>query len=228
MTAHAFRDPELTEQYRSAGFGGRVGWGQRPALLIIDMAGAWTTREELLGSDLTGVVDSILVLLEIFRRKNLPRYFTTMAYDAGMRELGDVYGSKIPALRQMVRGSSRVTLIPELDRRPEEPLLEKPRASAFFGTNLTAQLISDRVDTIVLTGCSTSGCIRATGESAINRNLHVIVPEEAVGDRCATAHAASLFDIDNRCGDVMPLREVVAHLEGEPAREERGVLVRQS
>jgi maleamate amidohydrolase len=208
---HSLSNPALRRQYEAAGFGGRVGWGARPALLVIDMAAAWTTQGERLGSDLSGVMKSILELLPIARRQAIPIYFTTMAYGSAS-EAGAVVCRKLPHTGEMLRGSARVQLAPELDRRPNEPLIEKPRASAFFGTNLLAMLIDTRVDTVIVTGCSTSGCIRGTCESAHDYNLHVIVPAEAVGDRSASAHQANLFDIDARYADVVPLQEVLDHL----------------
>jgi nicotinamidase-related amidase len=217
--AHSHDNPALREQYRKAGFGGRVGWGERPAVLVIDMARAWTHRDEQLGSDLSGVLDNIKTLLAVARRKGLPIYFTTMAYDAALREAGEVALKKLPHLTRMVRGSERVQLEPSLGRREHEPLIEKPRASAFRSTNLLAELISERVDTTIIVGCSTSGCIRATAESAFDLNFHAIVPREAVGDRSPSAHAATLFDIDMRMADVMPLAEVLEHLESLPDRE---------
>ena len=215
---HSLANQALREQYLAAGFAGRVGWGQRPAILVIDMAGAWTTPSEQIGSDLGAVVAQIKRILDVAReRADIPIFFTTMAYDAELKEIGEVVRRKTPHAELMVRGSERVQLIPELQRRPEEPLIEKPRASAFFGTNLLSMLISERVDTTVILGCSTSGCIRATAESAFNDNFHVIVPAEAVGDRSWSAHEAALFDIDARLGDVMPVDNVLAHLR-EPAR----------
>jgi nicotinamidase-related amidase len=212
MAVHGFQNTKLREQYEAAGFGGRVGWGDRPAVLVIDMARAWTDQSEQLGSDLSKVLTNIVRILAVARDKGLPIYFTTMAFDAAMREAGAVALKKTPHLVKMIRGSDRVQLARELERRPDEPLIEKPRASAFAGTHLTAMLNSDRVDTIVVVGCSTSGCIRATSESGFNENLRVIVPAEAVGDRSRTAHDASLFDIDARYGDVVPVEEVLAHL----------------
>jgi maleamate amidohydrolase len=208
---HSLSNRVLREQYDAAGFGGRVGWGNRPALLVIDMAGAWTNPDEQLGSDLSGVMTAILELLPVARRRAIPIYFTTMAYGAP-EEAGDVVCRKLPHTRKMLRGSERVQLAPQLDRQPHEPLIEKPRASAFFGTNLLPMLIAAQVDTVIVTGCSTSGCIRGTCESAHNYNYHVIVPAEAVGDRSASAHEANLFDIDARYADVVPLQEVLAHL----------------
>jgi maleamate amidohydrolase len=208
---HSLSNPELRRQYDAAGFGGRVGWGNRPALLVIDMAGAWISPKERIGSDLTTVVHSILQLLPIARQRQIPIYFTTMSYGTP-EEAGEIVCRKIPHTREMLRGSKRVQLAPELDRRPTEPLIEKPRASAFFGTNLLAMLIAARVDTVIVTGCSTSGCIRGTCESAHNYNFHVIVPAEAVGDRSASAHEANLFDIDARYADVVPLNDVLHKL----------------
>lgn len=210
---HSLSNPELREQYRAAGFGGRVGWGERPAILVIDMAGAWTTPGEQLGSDLRGVAEQIRRILDVAReRGDVPIYFTTMAYDPELKELGEIVRRKTPHTALMVRGSDRVQLIPELGRQPNEPFIEKPRASAFFGTNLLSMLISERVDTTIIVGCSTSGCIRATAESAFNHNFHAIIPAEAVGDRSWSAHEGALFDIDARLGDVMPIDDVLAHL----------------
>jgi nicotinamidase-related amidase len=208
---HNLSNPALRRQYDAAGFGGRVGWGSRPALLVIDMAGAWTSPSEQLGSDLSGVMRSILELLPLARQQSIPIYFTTMAYGSP-DEAGEVVCRKLPHTRHMLRDSARVQLAPELDRQPDEPLIEKPRASAFFATNLLAMLIAQRVDTVIVTGCSTSGCIRGTCESAHNYNFHVIVPREAVGDRSASAHEANLFDIDARYGDVVSLQYVRDHL----------------
>jgi nicotinamidase-related amidase len=220
MYAHSHDNPELREQYRRAGFGGRVGFGERPALLVIDMAGAWTHHDEQLGSDLSSALERIRTLLAVARRKGLPIYFTTMAYDPALRELGEVARRKLPHLEAMLRGSERVQLEASLERRATEPLIEKPRASAFRGTNLLSELISERVDTTIVVGCSTSGCIRATCESAFDFNFHAIVPREAVGDRSPSAHAASLFDIDMRLADVMPLAEVLGQLERLPDLEQ--------
>ncbi|TIM31677.1 MAG: isochorismatase family protein [Mesorhizobium sp.] len=217
---HRLGNAELLEQYRKAGFAGRVGWGERPALLVIDMAGAWTRTDEELGSDLGCVTQSINSLLAVARRReDVPVIFTTMAYDASQSDLPAVTRLKTPHSRNMIRGSDRVRLIADLDRRDDEALIEKPRASAFFNTNLLSILVSKKIDTVVVTGCSTSGCIRSTCESALDYGFHAIVPEEAVGDRCASAHVANLFDINARYADVVPLAEVLAHL-GRDMRDE--------
>lgn len=210
-SGHRLGNADLRRRYEAAGFLGRVGWGERPALLVIDMAGAWTDPGEQLGSDLGAVLRSIVELLGVARGAGIPRYFTTMAYDSP-DAIGSVVSRKLTNLRQMMSGSERVQLVPALGRRPEEPLLVKPRASAFFGTDLLRRLTNERIDTVIVTGCSTSGCIRATSEAAFDNNFHVIVPLEAVGDRSASAHEANLFDIDARYADVVPLRQVLDEL----------------
>jgi maleamate amidohydrolase len=205
---HRLGIEELHRLYAEAGMRGRSGFGERPALLVIDMAHAWTRPDEVLGSDLSGVLDAILLLLEDARAAGLPVIFTTIAYDAALREVSDAQLRKTPLVRELVRGSELVQLAPELKRREDEPFLEKPRQSAFFATRLESLLVSAGVDTCIVVGCSTSGCIRSTCEDAFDRGYHVVVPREAVGDRSPSAHEAALFDIDARFGDVMPLAEV--------------------
>ncbi|MFD0662802.1 isochorismatase family protein [Thermocatellispora tengchongensis] len=167
----------------------------------------------MIGSDLGAVLGNIRRLLDVVRqRDDVPVVFTTMAYDASYSDLPVVTRLKTPHSERMIRGSERVRLVPELERRPHEALIEKPRASAFFNTNLLGILIAQGIDTVVVTGCSTSGCIRSTCESALDYGFRAIVPAEAVGDRSASAHEAGLFDINARYADVLPIEEVIAHL----------------
>jgi maleamate amidohydrolase len=216
---HSLDNAELRRFYERAGFAGRVGWGERPAVLVIDMAGAWADPAERIGADLSSVERHVVALLAEARAHGLPIFFTTMAWDPSLAEIGEVVRRKTPHSELMLHGSERVALLASMARRPGEPLLVKPRASAFFGTNLEGMLISAKVDTTIVVGCSTSGCIRATAESAFNRGFHVIVPKEAVGDRSPSAHAANLFDIDARYGDVVGVADVTAHLRALPAVE---------
>lgn len=218
-TSHSLSNSELKDIYEAAGFRGRVGWGERPAILVIDMAGAWTSPNEQIGTDLSSVEESILPILSEARRAGLPVIFTTMSWDPSLSEIGTVVKLKTTHSVKMLHDSERVTLRPALERRANEPLVVKPRASAFFGTNVSGMLTSAKSDTVVVVGCSTSGCIRATAESAFNRGLHVIVPAEAVGDRSESAHEANLFDIDARYGDVVSLESVLNHLRSFPTLE---------
>jgi len=210
--AHSLDDPELRRLYEDAGFCGRVGWGRAPAVLVIDMANAWTDRGEQLGSDAEATLTAVVDVLGAAREQGLPIVFTTMAYDAALMSAGPVVTAKTPHSRLMLQGSDRIRLRPELGRRDDEPLVEKPRASAFFGTNVLSMLVGQGVDTVIVVGVSTSGCVRSTCESGFNHNLRVIVPREAVSDRSPSAHAAALMDIDARFGDVTRLEDVLAHL----------------
>lgn len=200
--------------YEAKGFGGRVGFGTTPALVVIDLARSWLDESSPLGSSrLKTVVDNVVRLLGAARKSGLPIFFTTMSYQDS--DVAGPLGRKLlhaSAGRSLEAGSALTELDPRLERRPDEPLIVKPRASAFWGTAFDAHLFAHRIDTLIITGCSTSGCIRATAESAHNLNLHPIVVREAVGDRSATAHECNLTDIDLRYGDVVGVDETIEYL----------------
>jgi nicotinamidase-related amidase len=211
---HDMSNEQLRRQYADAGFAGRVGFGERPAVLVIDMARAWLDPSSPIGSSrLDGVLQQVVAVLKVARRAGIPIFFTTMAFDDEIHEVGQNVKAKTPHLSWLVRGSEWVQLSPELERRNDEPFIEKQRGSAFFGTTLLSQLVARRIDTTVIVGCSTSGCIRATATDAHDQNFRVIVPEEAVGDRSDSAHIANLFDIDARYGDVVSMSAVVAEFD---------------
>lgn len=205
--------------YQSRGFGGRVGYGKTPAVVVIDLAESWLDETSPLGSNnLRSVVENTVKLLAAARAARVPVFFTTMAYEAA--DIAGPLGRKLLHAsegRSLDAGTSRVALDSRLERRDEEPLIVKPRASAFWGTAFDAHLVARGIDTLIITGCSTSGCIRATAESAHNLNLHPIVVREAVGDRSTTAHEANLTDIDLRYGDVVGLDEVTTYLASRPS-----------
>ena len=205
--------------YLTKGFGGRVGFGSSPALLVIDMAKAWLDESSPLGSpNVQGVMTNILRLLNAARECAIPVIFTTMAFDADGIEAKGPIGKKLLHTsqgRSLDRGSSAHVLDPRLARRPEEILIEKQRASAFWGTPLSAYLIGRKIDTLIIAGCSTSGCIRGTAESGHNENYHTIVVGDAVGDRHPLAHECNLIDIDMRFADVITTDVVLTAL-GRP------------
>lgn len=209
---HSLGNEALRQWYAERGFGGRVGFGERPAVLVIDVAPAWVDPAYLIGSRQEGVIASIVRVLECVRERGFPVFFTTMAFRPDGRDAGEVVASKWPLIASLVEGTPATELHPALERRDDEVFIVKQRSSAFFGTSLLSQLVALGVDTTVVVGLSTSGCIRSTCEEAFNNNFRVIVPREAIGDRCESAHEASLFDIDNRFGDVMPVEEALAGL----------------
>jgi maleamate amidohydrolase len=213
------RGSAIADQYRAAGFSGRVGFGRRPAVLVIDFARAWLDPESPLGSDLSAPLAETNRILERARSTGTPVFFTTMAFEPDLSDVGQNVMRKKNHTSVQSRGSKWVELDPSLERRPSEVLIVKQRASAFFGTPLLSQLIAHNVDTLIVTGCSTSGCIRASAQAAHDNNLRVIVPEGAVGDRNRAAHESNLVDIDARMADVVRVDEVLTYLstvtEGE-------------
>lgn len=207
----------LRQEFRDKGFAGRVGFGARPALLVVDLITGFTDLRSPLAGQLESQVAATNDLLEPARALGIPVIFSTVAYDAELHEAG-IWIRKIPANRWLVEGSEWVEVDKRLHQQPNETTLVKKYASCFFGTDLAARLVSRRVDTLLITGCTTSGCVRATAVDSCSYGFHTIVVEEAVGDRAALPHAASLFDIDAKYGDVVPLDEARAYLLGLPAR----------
>lgn len=211
---HTRDNTELVEQYDEAGFGGRVGFGEKPAVLVIDFAKAWLDPASPLGSDLSKPLAETVRVLGEARAKDVPVFFTTMAFEPDMSDCGANVARKKRHTSIQVKGSEWVELDPQLERRPNEVLINKPRASSFYSTNLLSLLVSHNVDTLIITGCSTSGCVRATAQTSHDHNFRTIIPEQAVGDRSASAHAASLFDMNARMADVVDVEEVLAYLRG--------------
>ena len=205
--------------YEDRGIGSRVGWGSRPAVLVIDMSVAFNDPRYGVGADQTPAVNAIAALLAEARSHAVPVLFFTTAYEAGGLDAG-MFGRKIPALLDLRVGDPGVEIDPRLSPSPGEPVITKKFSSAFFQTHLPSLLLALGVDTLVLTGCSTSGCVRATAVDAVSYGYRVIVPLECVSDRAEGPHYANLFDIDSKYGDVLSLAEVLAHI-GTLAAEPR-------
>jgi maleamate amidohydrolase len=199
---------------RHEGFHGRSGFGRRPALLVIDVNLGFTDPDSPLVCDLDDVVEAIRRLLGATRRAGLPVVYTTVSYDEGDRLTAAAFIDKIPALLTLEAGSRWVEIDPRIAPREGEPVVNKLFASAFFGTPLASLLAAAGCDSVIVTGASTSGCVRATVVDALQHGYRPVVPREAVGDRNPAAHEANLYDIDAKYGDVVPVDEVVAHLEG--------------
>lgn len=197
----------LLREFQAKGLGGNVGFGERPALLVIDMTPAFTDPRSPLAGELEPQIAAIQKLLAAARAGRVPVIFTTVAYAADLQDAG-VWIRKMPVNRELLAGSQWVEIDPRLGRRPGEMLLVKKYASAFFGTDLVSRLQAQRVDTVILTGTSTSGCVRATAVDACSYGFHTVVVKEAVGDRALLPHLASLFDIQAKYGDVLGVVEV--------------------
>ena len=195
------------------GFGGRGGYGRRPALIVVDMTLGFTDPESPLACDLEEPVANIQRLLETARRAEIPVVFTTVAYRESDKLTAAAFIDKVPALLALEAGSRWAEIDPRISPRQTEPVLDKLFASAFYGTGLPSLLAAAGVDTLIVTGASTSGCVRATAVDALQYGYRPIVPREAVGDRNPDAHEANLYDIDAKYGDVVLVGEVIEYLD---------------
>jgi len=202
---------DLRTRYVKRGWAGRVGFGKRPALVVIDMARFWLDPAQQIGSNLEPVLKAVCRVLSSARTARIPVFFTTFAHDpAAPFSPHDLkLQLKLPPAAEAL-----FELDPRMERRPTETLIRKRYASAFKGTNFHEMLTALSVDTLIVTGISTSHCVYATCRDATD-SFRVIVPREAVGERCELFHHVSLLDIDIDLGDVMPVEEVTAQLAKE-------------
>ena len=152
-------------------------------------------------------------LLAEFRARALPVFFTTVAYEPHLRD-GGQFVAKVPALSILVKGSDWVKVDDRIRPRPSEQVVLKKYASAFFDTRLDMELRGLGVDTVVIVGCTTSGCVRASAIDSMQNGFHTVVVRDAVGDRAETPHEVNLFDIDAKYGDVVSSRDVLEYLRG--------------
>lgn len=176
--------------------------GARPALVLVDMQTGFTDPACALGAPSDPVVAANIALLEKFRRQSLPVFFTRVIYSG---QEASVFRARVPALDLLKPGADWVEIDPRLERRPDEPVIDKHWASGFFDTDLADQLRQAGADCLVVTGLTTSGCVRATAVDGLQHNFPVFVVREAVGDRNAEAHAANLFDLHAKYADVVSL-----------------------
>ena len=205
--------------YERKGFAGRSGYGKSPVLLVVDFINGFTDPSSPLGGDFAWEINATRQLQDAFRRGRLPIVYTTIAYSEDLRDAG-IFVKKVPSLAILQRGSPLIEVDKRIEPAAGEKVVEKKYASAFFGTNLDVDLRSLGVDTIIMAGCTTSGCIRASAIDSLQYGYHTIVVREAVGDRAAGPHEANLFDIDAKYGDVVPLKEALEYLGGFAAGAE--------
>ncbi|MFP5516454.1 MAG: N-carbamoylsarcosine amidohydrolase [Alphaproteobacteria bacterium] len=191
-------------------WGNRIGFGERPALLVIDFMQGYTTEgAPLYAPGVVGAVAETVELLDAARRHGIPVVHTNIRYHPGHFADGGMWVRKAPVMKDMVEGNPLAAFCPEVMPLPEEVVISKQYASSFFGTSLAPMLHAMGVDTVVLTGCSTSGCIRATAVDAVQHGFRTIVVRECVGDRHDGPHEANLFDIDSKYGDVVSKQEAL-------------------
>ncbi len=203
--------------YDQRGYRHAVGTGQNPALVVIDFSNAFTRgASQFPGGDFAAELMQTRRLLAGAREHGVPVFYTTIAYADPEHESG-FWGKKVPWLSCCKLGSEAVAIDPVLEPKAQELVVVKRFPSAFFGTDLHKELRARRIDTIVISGCTTSVCVRATAIDAMQHSYHAIVAEEAVGDFNAALHAVHLRDLDARYADVVPVDEILAYFRSLPS-----------
>ena len=211
----------LAENYAGV-FGTRVGFGRAAAVLVVDFINAYTTPSSPLYAP--AVVDAVgesVSLLAAARAAAAPVIYTQVIYQEHGLD-GGLFVQKIPVLRKMVEGEPLAEIVAPLTPAPEDVRIKKQYASCFFGTTLASTLTALGVDTLILIGCSTSGCIRATAVDGMQHGFRVIIPRECVGDRHPSPHEAALFDVQSKYGEVWGKAEVEAALAASTSASPRG------
>ncbi len=194
---------------------GRVGYGERPAVLVIDMAKAWTDPASPMGTDMTDAIANINKILDIARQTEprIPIFFSVMEYGPSLKGITEVHNRKRPHLaKQLTTGSPWLEIDPRLERRPDELLIKKEHGSCLTDTVLLRMLISNRCDTLIITGCSISFCVMATAYDAATLGFHGIIPAEAVADRDPIMGKYMLLNLDWKVVDVEPVAQVLKYL----------------
>ncbi|WP_235927640.1 isochorismatase family protein [Sandarakinorhabdus rubra] len=204
--------------YAAAGFGQGLVPGRQPALLMIDFARAYFVPDSALYAGVEAARDAAAVLLAAARRCGMPVFHTRVEYQPGGAD-GGVFFRKIAALKLFEAGSPLGDFEPPLEPAPGEAVITKQYPSAFFGTNLAEQLRRAGIDTLVIAGLSTSGCVRASAVDAICHGFVPLVVRDAVGDRLASVHEANLFDLAAKTAEIVSLGDAIAYFEGLAARK---------
>jgi maleamate amidohydrolase len=201
-----------SEIYRKQGIGNKLGFGRRPALINVDFVNSFNDAEWFGGGNIDSAVKRTVGLLEAARRNSVPVVFTRVIYADDGNNAG-VFVEKAPRLAELTASHPMSQIVPELKPIEGELIVDKTEASAFFGTGLAAWLTYRGVDTVIVTGATTSGCVRATVVDACAYNFRPIVAEDCVGDRALGPHEANLFDMGRKYADVMPRDEIIAELD---------------
>ena len=199
--------------FKARGFGIKIGFGERPALIVIDMINGFTDATMPLGAPLESQLAAQKPLIDIAHERNIPVIFSTVIYnDHDVKDAG-LWAIKMKGTLTLKAGTNAVEVDKRLDMQPTDSLLVKKYASCFFGTDLASRLMNLHADTLIITGCTTSGCVRATAVDAVQNGFRPMVVKEAVGDRSAAAHEQSLFDLNAKYADVVGLDETLQYMK---------------
>ena len=197
--------------FKQQNFGNRIGLGRKAALVVVDFTVGFNDPNLFGGGNIDAAVKRTVDLLAFFRNCELPVAFTRVVYAEDGSDAG-VFAIKAPRLKILTESHPAGQVVPELTPRGGEHIARKTQASAFFGTGFGPWLVQQGVDTLVVTGCTTSGCVRATVVDALSYNYRPIVVTDCVGDRAMGPHAANLFDMGQKYADLMLRDELIAAL----------------
>jgi maleamate amidohydrolase len=195
--------------YHRQGMGNRAGFGEKPALVIVDFVVGFADPAHFGGGNIAPAIEQTTALLAFARRHHWPVAHTRVVYADDGSDAG-VFTLKAPSLRKLTETSPLSQIVPELTPLPGELVIRKQGASAFFDTNLAGWLAFRRVDTVVVTGCTTSGCVRATVVDAMQNNFRTVCVTDCVGDRALAPHEANLFDMGQKYADLITRAELEA------------------
>lgn len=197
--------------YERQGLGQPLGFGRKTALLVIDFQLGFTREDAFGGFNINDAITATAELLEHARAVGMPIAHACFIAPDAVGGIGP-FGEKIPNLLKLTEDAPDTAFAPAVTPREGEYIARKQHASAFFGTGLSTWLRANGVDTLLVTGCTTSGCVRASVIDASAHGLRPIIVEECVGDRAEEPHRANLFDMRQKYADVMSLQAVIAHI----------------
>ncbi|WP_116051364.1 isochorismatase family protein [Amycolatopsis palatopharyngis] len=206
---------DLVDDYRAAGFSGRLGCGRRPAVLAVDLVQAYLTAGSPLHAPVEAAVAASARLVASARAARLPVLFTRVTYQPGGVD-GGLFWQKIPSLRVFEEGNPLGAFTADPAPNEGDPVISKQYASAFHGTSLAATLTTAGIDTLFICGLTTSGCIRASATDALQHGFRPLVVADACGDRDPRLHEANLLDLGAKYADVLRLDEALTLIQRTP------------
>lgn len=207
--------PEAVAVYRRQNIGNPSGFGTAPALLVVDFVNGFNDPAMFGGGNIPQAIEQTKTLLAAARRANIPVAFSRVVYaDDGSD--ASVFCLKLPGLLALTETAPASQVVDALAPAAGEYIIRKTQPSAFFGTGLVGWLAQKRVDTVLVTGCTTSGCVRASVIDAMSHNFRTVVVSDCVGDRAMAPHEANLFDMEQKYADLLTCDEVVARLQSMP------------
>jgi len=199
------------QAYKRGKFGGKIGFGKRPAIVVVDFQKGFTQPDAMAGGDMTREVEATAKITTAAHIKKIRSFYTRVGYNKDGSDLG-VFGLKVGILKEFTRDSELYELDDRLQIADNGIVLEKHWPSAFFGTHLNQMLIPMSIDTIIITGCTTAGCVYATAIDSCSYGYRTIVVSDAVADRSSETHNIFLWNMGQKYADIMTSDEVIQEI----------------